>query len=125
MRRSIIARLIVLGAAAAAAGCGNLFSSESNGSVTGIGADGGICTKDPVVIKNVMLAPPACRATAPCPCGTFCSSQTGGNCIADCVDDTWCAPGYTCSPFGQCLKAATDGGTDGAALAQDPSCPRN
>jgi hypothetical protein len=128
MVRVATAALVVVLGAATVAGCGNLFSDNSNhqnASVTGVLPDGGICTKDPVVIKNVMLAPPVCNATAPCPCGTFCSSQTGGNCIADCVDDTWCAPGYVCSPFGQCLKP-TDGGTsDGAALALDPSCPRN
>ena len=121
--------VVALGAVTVAvSGCGKLFSDgdgQNNRNVSGIGPDGGICTKDPVVIKNVMLAPPVCNATAPCPCGTFCSSQTGGNCIADCVDDTWCAPGYVCSPFGQCLRPTDGGATDGAALALDPSCPRN
>jgi hypothetical protein len=129
MVRIATAALVVVLGAATIAGCGNLFSDNSgqqNASVTGVLPDGGVCTKDPVVIKNVMLAPPVCSSTAPCPCGTYCSSQTGGNCVADCVDDTWCAPGYICSPFGQCLKPAVDGGsTDGAALALDPSCPRN
>jgi hypothetical protein len=106
-------------------GCTKLFfPSESSKGLTGQDADGGVCTKDEQTIKNVMLAPPACNATNPCPCGTFCSSQTGGNCVADCVDDTWCAPGYSCSPFGQCLKAGADGGASDAASV-DPSCPRN
>ncbi len=107
------------------AGC-QVFSSDSGGSTRSLNGtlpDGGTCTKDSQTIKNVMLAPPVCNATAPCPCGTFCSSQTGGNCVADCVDDTWCAPGYACSPFGQCLKAGA--GSDGGVTTTDPSCPKN
>src|SRR4051812_37137892 len=76
-----------------ATGCDPHFShgnSRNSNGLNGLLADGGSCTKDPQVIKNVMLAPPICNATAPCPCGTFCSSQTGGNCIADCVDNSWC-----------------------------------
>src|SRR6185369_11155947 len=114
---------------AAVAGCNTLFPSGgggTSGSLTGVGPDGGVCEKDPQTIKNVMLAPPTCNATNPCPCGTFCSSQTGGNCVADCVDDSWCAPGHVCSGYGQCL-AATDGGTGegGPGPSVDPACPRN
>ena len=109
------------------AGCQSLFgSSSSRGGLSGSGTDGGVCTKDPQTIKNVMLAPPMCSATNPCPCGTYCSSQTGGNCVADCVDDTWCAPGFTCSQFGQCLSAGTaDGGTSDGAVSTNPTCPTN
>ncbi len=106
-------------------GCQSLFGSNSSrSSLSGSGPDGGACTKDPVTIKNVMLAPPVCSATNPCPCGTYCSSQTGGNCVADCVDDTWCAPGYACSAFGQCLNAnPPDGG--GTSPTTNPTCPTN
>src|SRR6185369_14352615 len=129
--RLTVNRIVLLGALLlVAAGCDALFpsaSSRSGNGLNGLGPDGGACTKDPQAIKNVMLAPPICNATAPCPCGTFCSSQTGGNCVADCVDDSWCAPGYTCSPYGQCLKVGgADGGTgDGGTAAADPACPRN
>ena len=106
-------------------GCQSLFGSNSSRSgLSGSGPDGGACTKDPQTIKNVMLAPPVCSATNPCPCGTYCSSQTGGNCVADCVDDTWCAPGYACSAFGQCLNASpADGG--GTSTTTNPTCPTN
>src|SRR4029079_9764040 len=109
----------------ASIGCGGSGGERGRReNLTGIGPDGGVCTKDEQAIKNVMLAAPACSATTPCPCGTFCSSQTGGNCVADCVDDSWCAPGYKCSGYGQCL-AAVDGGTaDGSPPPPtDPSCP--
>src|SRR6185369_6948651 len=127
MKRFAVVCSLLVGAVT---GCDTLFPGPGggqSGSLTGIGPDGGVCEKDPQTIKNVMLAPPICNATAPCPCGTFCSSQTGGNCVADCVDDSWCAPGYTCSPYGQCLKAGSaDGGTgDGGPAAADPACPRN
>jgi hypothetical protein len=113
------------------AGCDTFFPSGGGGGrsaqLTGLGPDGGVCVKEPQTIKNVMLAPPTCNATNPCPCGTFCSSQTGGNCVADCVDDTWCAPGHVCSGYGQCL-AGVDGGTTGdggPGPSVDPACPRN
>jgi hypothetical protein len=123
MNRSRV--VVVLSLVWAMAGCQSLFESDSARSgLSGTGPDGGVCTKDPQTIKNVMLAPPVCSATNPCPCGTYCSSQTGGNCVADCVDDSWCAPGFTCSAFGQCLNAGpADGG--GTSTTTNPTCPTN
>jgi hypothetical protein len=125
----LIAALASLASITGASGCSVFFPSEQQelSGELGLGADGGTCTKDPQTIQDVMLRPPICNATAPCPCGTFCSSQTGGNCVADCVDDTWCAPGYTCSGYGQCLNATTGGsGADGGTTSStDPACPRN
>jgi hypothetical protein len=124
MNRSVVVP-VGLFAALLIVGCDSLFSSSGNQkTLTGLDPDGGVCTKDEQVIKNVMLAPPTCNATNPCPCGTFCSSQTGGNCVADCYDDTWCAPGYSCSGYGQCLASGPDGGAPGGGNV-DPSCPRN
>ena len=122
-RAAVVASLLI---ALVSSGCDTLFfpSKGTQAGLSGVGPDGGVCTKDPQTIKNVMLAPPACNATNPCPCGTFCSSQTGGNCVADCVDDTWCAPGYTCSGFGQC-QGATSGPDGGPPPTTDPSCPKN
>jgi len=126
MKRFAIVCSLAVGAVT---GCDTLFPGPGggqSGSLTGIGPDGGVCEKDPQTIKNVMLAPPICNATNPCPCGTFCSSQTGGNCVADCVDDSWCAPGHFCSGYGQCLAGSADGGTgDGPGPNTDPACPRN
>jgi len=124
-RFTVVCSLLV----GALAGCDTLFpgpGGSHSGTLTGLGPDGGVCEKDPQTIKNVMLAPPICNATNPCPCGTFCSSQTGGNCVADCVDDSWCAPGHFCSGYGQCLAGSADGGAgDGPGPNTDPSCPRN
>ena len=128
MNRSLVATTLLFAASIVGSiGCDVLFpSGERRSAVLGPGPDGGACTKDEQTIKNVMLAPPTCNATNPCPCGTFCSSQTGGNCVADCVDDSWCSPGFTCSGFGQCVRA-TDGGAGdgGSSTSADPSCPRD
>lgn len=121
--------LVVCALLGALAGCDVLFPSGGGkaGRLTGLDADGGVCEKDEQTIKNVMLAPPTCNATNPCPCGTFCSSQTGGNCVADCVDDSWCAPGHFCSGYGQCLAGSADGGVGDGGIGPntDPSCPRS
>src|SRR4029079_7033949 len=126
MRRSVVACSVLL---SLLTGCDVFFpggGGSKSGRLTGLGPDGGICEKNEQTIKQVMLAPPTCNATNPCPCGTFCSSQTGGNCVADCVDDTWCAPGHFCSGYGQCLAGSADGGTgDAPGPNTAPACPRN
>ena len=83
---------------------------------------GGACTKDPEEIRGVMLSPPECDTATPCPCGTICSDELGGHCTADCIDDSWCAPGHVCSDFGQCLDEDDPGNGDPDV---NPTCPRN
>jgi hypothetical protein len=121
VRRVHVFVLLVFGISVAGCGVwGDLFGSRHSADTAG---DGGVCTKNPQEIRNVMLAPPTCTGATSCPCGTFCSSETGGNCMADCVDDTWCATGLSCSAFGQCL--ASGGGGDGGVTTANPTCPRN
>jgi hypothetical protein len=117
-----IARTLFLGAVMVAAGCGDmwgdLFSSKKGAAATG---DGGLCAKDLDVLTQITLRPPACNATATCPCGSYCSSTVSGVCVVDCRDDSECAFGKTCSAYGQCIGAsASDGG-----IPPNPSCPRN
>jgi len=60
-RSAVVVCSLVFGALA---GCDTLFPSgggNASGRLTGLDPDGGVCEKDPQTIKNVMLAPPACK----------------------------------------------------------------
>jgi hypothetical protein len=118
-RGLFVGTLLVL---VAAAGCGDmwgdLFGSKRSAVDPG---GGGSCTKDDAVLTQIILSPPACSASAVCPCGSYCSSTINGVCVVDCRSDDECATGKTCSQFGQCVGA---GSSDGGVPA-NPSCPRD
>jgi hypothetical protein len=106
----------------AVAGCGDMWGDlwGTKRSAAGAG-DGGSCTKDDAVLTQIILNPPACSASSPCPCGSYCSSTVAGVCVVDCRNNDECALGKTCSDFGQCLGAGSNDG----GVPVNPACPRN
>lgn len=117
--RSLEALLVVL----TLAGCGDMWGdlTGTKRGATEYGADG--CPKVAATIQAVMTEHPSCSATAPCPCGTFCTSPTDqGVCTAECADDSWCLTGFKCSIYGECLPVSAP---DGGVSTADPACPRD
>lgn len=109
-------KLLLLSIVLAASGCQSLFGSDQSQAPALGDGDGGVCNKIYSELSQLKVTPTSCDTG--CPTGSHCVAD---QCDWDCINDSDCGFGYTCSCDGYCQGA----GLPDAGPTGDLSCPRD